>query len=121
MADKRSGLRIAQHALDLPFELALWVEATVISVAPDWIVADSGLKSFGMDHGNPSWPHGEVLFCSDEHVTLRPNDADRWSVGDRVRLAPAHVDPTIAKHERMWLLPADGSEPVEWPVDLRGW
>jgi len=109
--------------LDLPFEVALWVEATVISIAPDrsWIVADSGLKSFGMDHGNPTWPQGEVRFCSDEHVTLTPHDPERWSVGDRVRLAPAHVDPTIAKHERMWLVPVDGSSPTEWPVDLRGW
>jgi D-threonine aldolase len=33
---------------------------------------------------------------------------------------PAHVDPTITLHERMWLV--DGDEIVdELPVDLRGW
>ena len=73
-----------------------------------------------MDHGDPRWPHGDVMFCSDEHVTLKPNDADRWSVGDRVRLAPAHIDPTIAYHPTLYVL--QGDQVVdEWPVDLRGW
>ena len=36
------------------FQPALWVEATVISVAPGWAVADCGLKALGMDHGNPT-------------------------------------------------------------------
>jgi len=113
--------------LDYPFQQAMWVEATVISVnrTGGWIVADSGLKSLGMDHGDPTWPHGEVWFCSDEHVTLKPEDPEAWSVGDHVRLAPAHVDPTVAKHERMWLVAApapDGtSQLTEWPIDLRHW
>ena len=107
--------------LDSPFQQAIWLEATIISINSDsgYVVADSGLKSMGMDHGNPTWPHGKVWFCSDEHVTMAPTDLDRWSVGDRVRLAPAHIDPTIAKHERMWFI--DGDEITEWPVDLRHW
>jgi D-serine deaminase-like pyridoxal phosphate-dependent protein len=41
-------------------------------------------------------------------------------VGDRVRIRPAHVDPTIAYHERMHVV--DGERVVEtWAVDLRGW
>lgn len=108
--------------LDSPFRQALWVEASVISVNPTggFIVANSGLKSLGMDHGDPHWPHGDVLFCSDEHVTLKPTEVDHWSVGDHIRLAPAHVDPTVAKHERMWLIAADGAM-TEWPIDLRHW
>lgn len=107
--------------LDLPFEIALNVLATVISVNPKgWIVVDAGLKAFGMDHGNPTWAEGEIFFCSDEHTTLKPTDLAAWSVGDRVRLQPAHVDPTIAKHERMWVVESD--EVVdEWAVDLRHW
>ena len=108
--------------LDLPFRPALWVEATVISRNPDgWLVVDAGLKAFAMDHGNPIWPMGEVWFCSDEHTTLHPDPelGRNWMVGDRVRLAPAHVDPTVAKHQRMWLI---GSGTItEWPVDLRHW
>ena len=107
--------------LDLPFEQALTVLATVISVSPKgWIVADAGLKSLGMDHGDPSWDGGDVFFCSDEHTTLAPTDGRSWRVGDRVRLRPAHVDPTVAKHEQMWV--ADGDEVVDrWAIDLRHW
>ncbi len=111
--------------LDSPFKQALWVEATIISINRDsgFVVADSGLKSMGMDHGDPTWPHGKVWFCSDEHVTMAPTDLERWSVGDRVRLAPAHVDPTVAKHERIWFCSnsSDGESIIEWPVDLRHW
>ena len=107
--------------LDLPFDLALAVLATVISVNPKgWIVVDAGLKSLGMDHGDPSWDRGDVFFCSDEHTTLAPHEFGDWSVGDRVRLYPAHVDPTVAKHEQMWLV--DGDTIVDrWPIDLRHW
>lgn len=111
--------------LDLPFEKALSVLATVVSVSTKgWIIADAGLKAFGMDHGNPSWDDGEVLFCSDEHITLMPRDVTRWKVGDRVRIWPAHVDPTVARHEQFWLV--DSPEPDaavldRWPIDLRHW
>jgi D-serine deaminase-like pyridoxal phosphate-dependent protein len=114
-------LDTAYAQLDLPFQIALSVLGTVISVdRRGWIVADVGLKALGMDHGNPSWEHGEVFFCSDEHITLTPHRLDDWSVGDRVRILPAHVDPTVARHERMWLL--DGGRIVDrWPIDLRHW
>ncbi len=107
--------------LDLPFEIALNVLGTVISVNADgWIVADTGLKSMGMDHGNPSWEGGKIFIMSDEHVTLVPDDLGAWSVGDRVRLQTAHVDPTVAKHQQMWVV--DGDDVVDrWPVDLRHW
>jgi D-serine deaminase-like pyridoxal phosphate-dependent protein len=70
-----------------------------------------------MDHGNPTVPGGLVWFCSDEHTTFSGLDV---AVGDLVRVEPAHVDPTVALHERMHLV--DGDEVLEtWPVDLRGW
>ena len=100
------------------FRPAVWVEATVISVSPHWAVADCGLKSLGMDHGEPTVEGGRVLVVSDEHVTFRSEA--RVRVGDRVRVWPAHVDPTVAYHERMQVI--DGEDVVEsWPVDLRGW
>ena len=77
-----------------------------------------------MDHQNPDPAFGddfaEVWFLSDEHLTFKPTDPASLAVGDRVRYAVAHVDPTIAYHEQLWLV--DGDEVVErWPVDLRGW
>jgi len=108
----------AYGKLGLPFVQALWVWSTVISVAPAYAVADCGLKSLGMDHGNPTVSGGSVWFCSDEHTTFGPEQP--LQVGDRVRVAPAHIDPTIAYHERMFLV--DGEQVIDtWPVDLRGW
>lgn len=109
--------------LGLPFEQALFVAGTVISVSKGWAVADVGLKALGMDHGNPSIadassPGGDVWFCSDEHVTFAPHAP--VAVGDRVRVVPAHVDPTMAMHEAVWVVRGD-QVLDRWPVDLRGW
>jgi D-serine deaminase-like pyridoxal phosphate-dependent protein len=102
----------------LPFRQALTVLATVISVSDGYAVADVGLKSLGMDHGNPTIAGAQVWFCSDEHTTFAPEEP--VAVGDRIRVLPAHVDPTVALHERMHLV--QGDEVVEtWAVDLRGW
>src|SRR3989441_7920821 len=43
----------AYGELDLPFRPAVFVLARVIHVSPTHAVANPGLKSFGMDHGNP--------------------------------------------------------------------
>ena len=111
----------AYAAAGLPFAQALTVLARVVSVSPKgWAVADLGLKSLGMDHGNPTVPGGLVWFCSDEHTTFSPVEGASFAVGDAVRVLPAHVDPTVALHERMHLV--DGDEVLQtWPVDLRGW
>lgn len=130
----------SQYAtLDQGFRQALWVEASVISVnrSGGFAVADAGLKAFGMDHGNPQVPHADVWFCSDEHITFRPH-ADGplagIAVGDRLRIVPAHCDPTVAYHDAYYLIDdaspdavasgavASGSDVIDqWPVDLRGW
>jgi D-serine deaminase-like pyridoxal phosphate-dependent protein len=108
----------AYAKLGLPFAHALCVLATVISVSRDWAVADCGLKALGMDHGNPSVEGADVWYCSDEHLVLAPTRPLR--VGDRIRVLPAHVDPTVAYHEYLHVV--EGEDVVErWAVDLRGW
>ena len=108
----------AYTQLALPFEQAFWIWATVISVSKDFAVADSGLKSMGMDHGNPSLDGAKVWFCSDEHLTFSREETPR--VGEKLRIVPAHVDPTVAYHEVFHLV--SGEEVLdEWPIDLRGW
>lgn len=120
--------------LGYPFEVALSVVATVISVnRKGWFVVDAGLKAFGMDHGEPSSERGEVMFCSDEHTTIRPVETDPDggalpSVGERVRLFPAHVDPTVAKHQQFWVVGGDANDDLaerpivdRWAIDLRHW
>ena len=116
--------------LGLPFGHALRLEVTVLSTSPTkgWGVVDCGLKSLGMDHGNPTIPGWNVFFCSDEHTTFTPLGVDEGGsgdgglpgVGDRLGVLPAHVDPTVAYHERLHLV--RGEEVVDsWAVDLRGW
>lgn len=108
----------AYAELGLPFQQALRIEATVISVSPGWAVADCGLKAQSMDHGNPTIDGAQVWFCSDEHVTFAPDRPVK--VGDRIQVTPAHVDPTVACHDKMYIV--DGDDVLEtWPVDLRGW
>ena len=107
------------HASD--FENTLFVQATVISKNDRWGVLDAGLKAFGMDHGDPTvLDVGDCWFVSDEHITFGLAEGTHVAVGDRVRVVPAHVDPTVSQHERLHVI--DGDEVIEvWDVDLRGW
>jgi D-serine deaminase-like pyridoxal phosphate-dependent protein len=106
----------AYGKLGLPFGQALFVLATVISSSAEWSVADAGLKAFGMDHGNPDLDGATVWFCSDEHTTFSAPQP----VGEKVRFAPAHIDPTMAYHERAYVCSGDAIVDV-WPIDMRGW
>jgi D-serine deaminase-like pyridoxal phosphate-dependent protein len=109
------------------FRHALFLWTTVISVNPSgWAVVDGGLKSLGMDHGNPTVVDaGKVWFVSDEHTTFGTDPDHPVKVGDRVKLLPAHVDPTVAQHAALYVVNGDltPDTPVStvWPVDLRGW
>ncbi|NBQ45836.1 MAG: metal-activated pyridoxal enzyme [Actinobacteria bacterium] len=109
--------------LGLPFAQSCFVLGTVISTSKDWLVIDVGLKSLGMDHGNPTVDGFEVLFCSDEHTTLvqsKESASAKVSVGDKLRVVPAHIDPTMAMHELAYLV--RGDEIIDsWSIDLRGW
>ncbi|MEZ5206975.1 MAG: alanine racemase [Acidimicrobiales bacterium] len=123
----------AYDALGLPFVPAVAVVGTVVSRDVDggYAVADVGLKALAMDHGNPTIDGAAVWFCSDEHVTFSMRDGRPLPpVGGRVAVWPAHLDPTIAKHERIHVVDRIGRDvPVDldadvlttWPVDLRHW
>jgi D-serine deaminase-like pyridoxal phosphate-dependent protein len=110
----------AYAKLGLPFKQALSVLATVISTsASGYAVANCGLKALGMDHGKPDIDGGgNVMIVSDEHITFIPGEP--VAVGDFIRVMPAHVDPTVAYHERMHVV-RDGEVLETWEVDLRGW
>ncbi len=109
------------------FRLATSILGTVIAATPTHLVADVGLKALGMDHGLPAIDGARVWFCSDEHITFSP-DLDQaahdvvagLTVGDRVRVLPAHIDPTMALHDAAWLVLGD-TVVDRWDVDMRGW
>jgi len=109
----------AYTKLGLPFAEALAIVGTIVSTSTaGYAVADVGLKALGMDHGNSAIDGAQVWFFSDEHVTFAPERPVR--VGDRVRVRPAHVDPTMAYHERAYVV--EGERVVDtWLIDLRGW
>jgi D-threonine aldolase len=110
----------AYAELSLPFRQALFVEATVISASSGAAVTDAGLKSLAVDHGNPAVEGADVLYLSDEHLTVVPHEGWQPKVGERLRVLPSHCDPTIALHERFHLVQGDHIVD-QWPIDLRGW
>jgi D-serine deaminase-like pyridoxal phosphate-dependent protein len=118
------ALMDTQYAgLGFPFRNALHVLGTVVNVHPKWFVADVGLKALGMDHGNSTVPGAVVWYHSDEHVTCSPEPDGPLAgvrVGDRIRVVPAHVDPTMAYHERVHVV-RDDDVLDTWEIDLRGW
>jgi len=112
---------------DLPFRQALHVLGTVVSTTqatakmPAYAVADVGLKSLSVDHGNPTVLGGDVWFCSDEHTTFSAAEGhDLPKVGDRVRIAPSHIDPTVNLH-RTLTVHRDDELVDRWSIDLHGW
>lgn len=108
--------------LGIPFTQAMWVVGTVISTNEKWSVVDVGLKSLGLDHGNPTIDKHSVWFCSDEHITFSPDEGQpRPKLGERVFVAPSHIDPTMAMHEVAHVANQYGEIIAIWPIDLRGW
>ena len=104
------------------FVPALYVLGTCVSSGSRTAVVDVGLKALGMDHGDPQVDGASCLLVSDEHTTITRDLSGRPlpRVGDRVRVWPAHVDPTVAYHERMYVTVGETVEDT-WPIDLRGW
>jgi D-threonine aldolase len=106
----------------LPFHQALFLWLTVISVNPaGWAVGNGGLKALGMDHGNPDVVGLNLLYCADEHTIVTPAEGGALpEVGEAIRVIPSHVDPTVAYHERIFVV-RDETVIDIWPVDLRNW
>jgi 3-hydroxy-D-aspartate aldolase len=113
-----------------PFEQALWVLATVMSLpTPTRIVLDAGYKSISVDGGMPAvvdLPGWKFRFGGDEHGVLErdPDVADADSaiaprLGEKVRLVPGHGDTTIHLHENYELI-REGRAIGAWPVSARG-
>jgi len=106
-------------SLQQGFEQSLTIVGTVIAHHEQRSVTDVGLKALGMDHGDPAIDSCKVWFCSDEHTTFSSSERS-FQVGARVHVRPAHVDPTIARHEYLWLV-EDGEVVDRWAIDLRHW
>ena len=106
--------------LHLPFRQALYVLTTVISVSPDRVVLDCGVKSLTMDQRPPyfpAYPDAEVEF-HEEHTILRVKDSG-LQLGDMLMLVPGHCCTTNNTFEEFHVV--NGSELMHvWPIVSRG-
>lgn len=115
-----------------PYEQALWVLATVISRRDladgrQHLVLDAGHKAAAIDSGPPrlaDHPTAEVAQMSDEHaVAILAPDVAAVALGERLRLVPGHIDPTVNLHDHLVVLAETaGARTVvsTWPIEARG-
>jgi D-serine deaminase-like pyridoxal phosphate-dependent protein len=103
--------------LGLPFDVASFVIATVISRSAEVAVLDAGRKSITIDSGPPGIPfEGTVVAVNEEHTVL--HTSTHLEVGMHVKLTPSKVPTTFNLHDRVWISQADGLRSV--PVTARG-
>lgn len=105
------------------FEQALSLLATVMSVGDGRATLDVGAKAQSTDCGPaiPTVPGWFVRAVNDEHTILDRVSAraPALSLGDKVRLVPSHVDPTINLHDAYVVV--DGDRVVDvWAIEARG-
>jgi 3-hydroxy-D-aspartate aldolase len=110
----------------VPFEYSLFVDATVVSAnTPGRATIDAGYKAFATDGGEPvvlsGAPAGSVYnFMGDEHgAVVDPASKQVWRIGDRVRLAAPHCDPTVNLYDAFHIVSGDALVAI-WPVSGRG-
>jgi D-serine deaminase-like pyridoxal phosphate-dependent protein len=94
------------------FEQSLTIAATVISAnQPRWVTIDAGLKAFAADGPapqplTPKFAASTYRFFGDEHGMLsRPGTA--VARGERLDLAPGHIDPTLDRYDLLHLVRGD--------------
>jgi len=109
-----------------PFEYALFVDARVVSCNhPGMATIDAGFKAFATDGGPPviidgAPPGAGYRFMGDEHgAVIDPAGRHTWQLGDLVRLAVPHCDPTVNLYDSYHVFAGDTLEAI-WPISARG-
>ncbi|MBR5265300.1 MAG: hypothetical protein IKV63_01650, partial [Clostridia bacterium] len=91
--------------LKLPFENSLFVLSTVVSTRGGLTVLDAGVKSCGMDQGNPI-PVGimaENIEANEEHIKLFKPDVSK-NLGEKVMLIPGHCCSTVNLYDKIYFV-----------------
>jgi len=108
------------------FEYSLFIDARVVSANTRGIATiDAGYKAMATDGGPPvvlsGAPQGSnYIFMGDEHgLIFDPTQKQLWSIGDMVRLAVPHCDPTVNLYDAYHVVTGDTLQDV-WPVSARG-
>jgi 3-hydroxy-D-aspartate aldolase len=110
----------------IPFEPALFVQTTVISVGHGAsVTTDAGTKSFATDAGAPTIvsavPSGAIygLFGDEFGKVSCPPDGPGLLLGDVVTCLAPHCDPTVNLYDWYHVVRGDVLEAI-WPIDARG-
>lgn len=108
--------------VDLPFECALSLRTTVLSVpAPGTAIVDAGMKAITFEFGRPTikdLPGVTLQVLSEEHGHLIVDGAV-LAVGQHVELVPSHSDTTVNLHDWMFGLRGDRVEEI-FRIEGRG-
>ncbi len=108
----------------VPFQSALTVLSTVISVIESRAIVDAGFKSLSTDSGFAmpknleGWKYSPA---GDEHGLLEKTDPDaiNLKIGDLLELIPSHIDTTLNLHD--WYQPhRNGILEPAWKIETRG-
>lgn len=109
-----------------PFEVALQVDARVVSANHDALVTiDAGFKALSTDGGMAQVTRGAApetlfVFMGDEHAALiAPGIGERLRPGDAVSLTVPHCDPTVNLYDFYHVVKEDTVVDI-WPVSARG-
>ena len=110
----------AYREVGVGFRHSLYLLTTVISTKSDRIVTDGGVKSLGMDQGDPVFVgyEGLPIRMSEEHGQVEV-PGHTLKVGEKLKYIPGHCCTTINAHDRIYVV--DGEDVVDiWPVTSRG-
>ncbi len=108
----------------VPFQSALTVLSTVISVTESRAIVDAGFKSLSTDSGFATPQHlkgWKYSPAGDEHGLLEKADPDAvcLKIGDVLELIPSHIDTTVNLHD--WYQPhRNGLLEPAWKIETRG-
>lgn len=112
------------------FESSLFILSTITSLRADRMTLDAGTKAQSTDCGfaQPTFSGWRVRGVYDEHTVLDrvaagsatdAKDETHFALGDKVRLIPGHVDPTVNLHD--WFVVVSGDRVTDvWPIEGRG-
>ena len=109
----------AYDRVGVGFEHSLFLLSTVVSADAEHVVCDAGLKTIGVDQGNPvfaNFPAASVNM-SEEHCVAYC--ANRCAAGDKLRLIPGHCCTTVNLFDAIYFV-RDGRVVDRVPVTSRG-
>lgn len=111
----------AYSHLHLKFKHALYILTTVISAKKDRFITDTGVKSLGMDQGDPilvGVPSDTKVEWSEEHGTIYLEDHGR-KINDKFAYIPGHCCTTVNTFDKIYVV--EGDEVVDaWDITARG-